>query len=267
MKVVSLGYRSDLMLLALRGSSIEEHVDCLVVRTPDNPTYHWGNFLLLQAPPAPGSVAQWTARFHAEFPDAEHIAIGVDGTDGAAGDPDELAAAGLWPDLSTVMTTEAVHEPPHPNRAADIRMLCDDRDWQAALELKEANNTDYEPVAYRAFAIRTMDAMRRLQERGCGEWFGAFSDGRMVSGLGVYTDGSGIARFQSVDTHPVHRGRGLAGTLVHTAGRYMLDRPDVHTLVMVADPGYGAIRIYRSVGFSDTEQQVQLLRLPPADRP
>jgi hypothetical protein len=33
----------------------------------------------------------------------------------------------------------------------------------------------------------------------------------------------------------------------------------------VADPDYLAIRIYRSVGFSDTERQVQVTRKPPED--
>ena len=35
------------------------------------------------------------------------------------------------------------------------------------------------------------------------------------------------------------------------------------TLVIVADPGDEAIRVYRSVGFDGTETQVQLLRKPP----
>jgi hypothetical protein len=35
------------------------------------------------------------------------------------------------------------------------------------------------------------------------------------------------------------------------------------TLVMVADPDYLAVRIYRSVGFKDTETQLQFV-VPPA---
>ena len=34
------------------------------------------------------------------------------------------------------------------------------------------------------------------------------------------------------------------------------------TLVMVADPDYVAIRVYRSVGFDGTETQLQATRLP-----
>ena len=63
-----------------------------------------------------------------------------------------------------------------------------------------------------------------------------------------YTDGNGLARLQAVDTHPDYRRRGLAGTLVHHAGAEGLTWPGVQTLVIVADPGDEAIRVYRSVG-------------------
>ncbi len=68
-------------------------------------------------------------------------------------------------------------------------------------------------------------------------------------------------------THPDARGRGLAGTLVHRVSRYGFDELGAQTLVMVADPDYLAIRIYRSVGFADTERQLQVERRPGAERP
>jgi len=76
----------------------------------------------------------------------------------------------------------------------------------------------------------------------------------------VFSDGSGIARFQDVDTHPDHRNKGLAGTLVYRASQYALDEMAAQTLVIVADPAGPAIRIYRSLGFGDAETQVQLQR-------
>jgi predicted GNAT family acetyltransferase len=116
---------------------------------------------------------------------------------------------------------------------------------------------------WQGFQGRRLQTMRRLQDGGFGAWFGAFQAGSMVSGLGVFGDGSGIARFQAVDTHPEHRNRGLAGTLVYQAGQYALQEMAVQTLVIVADPEEPAIRIYRSVGFRDAETQVQLQRNPP----
>jgi predicted GNAT family acetyltransferase len=135
-----------------------------------------------------------------------------------------------------------------------------DADWLAALRLQEASYDDGDPEGWQGFRGRRMQAKRRMQEEGFGAWFGAFSDGRMVSGLGVFGDGSGIARFQDVDTHPEHRGKGLAGTLVYRASQYALNEMGAHTLVIVAEPDGPAIRIYRSVGFRHAEIQVQLQR-------
>jgi hypothetical protein len=49
---------------------------------------------------------------------------------------------------------------------------------------------------------------------------------------------------------------------VHHVSRYGFDELGARTLVMVADPGYLAIRVYRSVGFSETETQLQAERSP-----
>jgi hypothetical protein len=104
---VSLGYRTDLMLLGLQGSVIEQRTGYQVVRTTAHPTFYWGNFLLLDGPPAPGTVSSWTGTFARGFPGAEHVALGVDGTGGDAGDEAELAVAGLKAERSTVLTAAA----------------------------------------------------------------------------------------------------------------------------------------------------------------
>jgi ribosomal protein S18 acetylase RimI-like enzyme len=260
MATVSLGYRTDLSLLGLQGSVIERRADYQVIRTPANPTFHWGNFLLLDRPPAPGTVSSWMSTFAREFPGAEHVAIGVDGTSGDAGDEAELATAGLEADRSTVLTAAATSPPPRPNEAAQLRMLDSDADWEAALGLQEAVHPYSEPEGWGGFNGLRLLAMRQMQAQGFGAWFGAFLAGQLVSGLGVFGDGSGIVRFQSVDTHPEHRNKGLAGTLVHKASQYAQQDLAAQTQVIVADQTGTAIRIYRSVGFRDAETQVQLQR-------
>ena len=250
------------MLLGLQGSVIEPRADYQVVRTPANPTFYWGNFLLLGGPPAPGTVTSWMSTFAREFPAAEHVALGVDGTDGDAGDQSELATAGLAVERNTVLTADVTSPPPHPNETARFRTLDSDADWLAALELQEAVYPGGKSEGWQGFAGRRLQARRQMQAKGFGAWFGAFQDGRMVSGLGVFGDGSGIVRYQDVDTHPGHRNQGLAGTLVYRAGQYARKEMAARTLVIVAEPVGPAIRIYRSVGFHDAETQVQLQREP-----
>lgn len=266
MEPVSLAYRTDLMMLALQGAEIDDRGDHLVVRTPAQPAFHWGNFLLYAEPPGAGDLDRWTSAFRAEFPDAGHMTFGIDTTDGAAGESEALAAAGLEAELSAVLSAQALHEPPRPARDTELRILDGGDDWAQAIELRRSDEeAGPDPGGGEAdFLTRRMVAMRALQDAGRGAWFGAFVDGRMVSGLGVFTDGRGddgsIARFQSVDTHREFRGRGLAGTLVHHAGRHAFAELGARTLVIVADIDSQAARVYRSVGFAGHEFQAQLAR-------
>jgi ribosomal protein S18 acetylase RimI-like enzyme len=258
-EVRSLGYRTDLAILALEGSQVIDRGDHLVIRTPGSPDYWWGNFLLLPGL-MPGSGSTWMARFAAEFPDARHVALGLDETDPGTVDPGELA--GMTMERNAVMTATTVHAPPRRNTEAVVRALEGDADWRQSLELAAALYAD-EPGGAAGFLTSRAAAKRALTEAGHGAWFGAFLDGTLVSQLGLITGAAGLARYQSVETHPAARRRGLAGTLVWQAGTAALTAGTT-TLVMVADPEDAAIRVYRSVGFTVTEPQLSFIR-PPAD--
>jgi GNAT superfamily N-acetyltransferase len=265
MDVVSLAARTDLALLRLGGSEITDHGDYLVVQTPHNPGYWWGNFLLLSAVPAAGEAAAWLDRFAMELPGAAHIALAFDGVAGTVADLAPFAELGLVCEASTVLTATAVHEPPRPNREATYRALTSAADWAQSVDLQVANREDRkEPdeAQYREFAERKVATNRALAEAGHGQWFGAFLDDRLVTQMGLVRAGPGLGRFQWVETHPQARGRGLAGSLVHHVSQWGLDELGLTTLVMVADPDYVAIRIYRSVGFVDRETQLQAERAP-----
>jgi ribosomal protein S18 acetylase RimI-like enzyme len=264
MHVTSLGLRTDLALLQLGGSTVEDRGDHLVVRSPHNPGHWWGNFLVLAGPPPADRVDRWLERFADEFPDAAHIAIAFDGVDGSRDDVSAFVERGLRIEADAVMTATSVHEPPRPNRVADYRALAGEDDWTQLVDLRMACvDEDLDPAEYHDFTVAKVETVRRLVESGAGAWFGAFEEGRLSSGMGLFRAGEGLARFQSVETRPEARGRGLAGTLVHHVARYGFDELGAHTLVMVADPEYSAIRIYRSVGFTETETELQAER-PPA---
>jgi ribosomal protein S18 acetylase RimI-like enzyme len=256
-KVRSLGYRADLAILALEGSQITDRGDHLVIRTPGNPDYWWGNFLLLRDL-RPGSGRAWLARFAAEFPGAQHIALGLDETDAGTVDRGELP--GMTMEQHAVMTTTSVHAPPHANTKAVFRTLEGDADWQESLDLAAAVHKG-EPGGDAGFLAARLAAKRALTESGHGAWYGAFLDGSLVSQLGLIANKSGLARYQDVETHPACRRRGLAGTLVWHAGATGLTG-DTSKLVMVADPADVAIRVYRSVGFTVTEDQLGFIRRP-----
>jgi len=260
MEIASLANRTDLAMLERSGSRIADRGTHLVVRTPDNPTFWWGNFLLLAEVPADEeAAAEWLAEFEREFPDARHRTFGIDRTDGTVDDLAAFTALGLDAEASSVMTAEEVHEPPRPNTEATYRPLASDDDWAQQIEVARAG----EDIGYDlAFVTAKTRAERRLVDGGYGAWWGAFEGDRLLASMGLFTASEGLARFQNVKTHPDARGRGLAGTLVHRVSRYGFEELGARTLVMVADPHYLAIRIYRSVGFAETEHQLQAERKP-----
>ena len=288
--ITSLGFRTDVALRVLEGAEVTDRGDYLVVRSPDNPDFWWGNFLLLAGWPAPGTADSWLARFAAEFPLARHVTLGVDsagvdsagvdsagvdsagvdsaGVDGAGEDsvhdgviPAEFLAAGLEPQRDTVLTCAAVGPPPHPSAEAEIRRLESDADWQQSVELTVRC---FGPGESRDYLEDRTAVRRRLTLAGRGAWFGAFAGGRLLAQLGLFDAGDGYARYQHVETAPEARRRGLAGTLVWHAGRYGREVLGTSTFVIVADPADVAIRVYRACGFADRQRQFGFER-PPAD--
>lgn len=262
MDLRSLAFRTDLALLRLAGSEVEDLGTHVAVRTPANPTFRWGNFHLLPRPPRPDEVEEVLARYDADFPEARHRTFGVDGTEDQRDALAGLVAAGLTADPATVMTADSVRRPPRPHEGAVLRQLRSDEDWAQRVEVSVATELAGDGLddeaAYRTFATRRAAADRALCEAGHGTWWGAFVDGRLGSVMGLVDAGDGLARYQTVETHPDLRGRGLAGTLVHRVAQHGFEVLGARTLVMVADPGYLAIRVYRSVGFEDTETQTLL---------
>jgi len=260
-RVTSLGFLTDVALRAGEGAEVADRGDYLVVRSPVNPDFWWGNFLLLAGWPAPGTGDRWLARFAAEFPLARHIALGVD-EDGAGDEDDrpvpaEFGAAGLELEQGTVLTCATVGPPPHPNAAAEIRRLESDADWRQSVELARRCFDHGEPGDYLAIM---MAARRRLTQAGRGAWFGAFAGGRLLAQLGLFDAGDGYARYQHVETDPEARRQGLAGTLVWHAGRCGREVLGAGTFVIVADPADAAIRVYRACGFAAAQRQFSFER-------
>ena len=263
MNVASLALQTDLALLERSGSTIEDCGDHLVVRTPRNPTFWWGNFLVLDAVPTLERIDAWLDRFVAALPGARHRAIAFDCPDGTV---DELAGfteRGFTADASSVMTARSVHPPPHPNTEATYRPFSSDDDWTQSVALALACHDGYEENHLEFVTLRA-ESNRDLVADGHGAWFGAFVDGRLVTQMGLARAGKGLARFQSVETDPAFRRRGLAGTLVHHVAGYGFAELGAETLVMVADPNDDAIRVYGTVGFTATESALDAELAPPA---
>jgi GNAT superfamily N-acetyltransferase len=262
MDIRSLGFRTDLRLLEMTGSVIEERGTHLVVRSPANPTYFWGNFLLLRQLPFPGGEREVIGAFHTEFPLAEHVAIGVDGTEDLTEQLAPFAAAGLEVDSGVVLTTGALQAPRPVDDDVVVRPLEGDDDWERRARLSHRLWGSTDETTFMTFARRKNEQERALVGRGLGRRYGVFVGDELVSTAGVFVTHAGIARFQSVETHPDHRRRGLAAAVVHAAGEHALATYGIEVLVIAADADGDAIRIYRRLGFADAERHNTMQRTP-----
>ncbi len=260
MQIHSLGYRTDLIFPRFDGQILDRGT-YLVIRTPSNPTFYWGNFILFPAPPGQGDLDAWKALFAREVgtpPEVRHFAFGWDTIHGETGVVQPFLEAGFNLSQSVVLTARQVSPPPKFNPQVVIRPLTEDWEWQQAEQNQVAcREAGHSLEGYQVFKRDQMNRYRRMSRAGLGEWFGAFLEQRLVADLGVFADGA-VGRFQSVGTHPDYRRRGICGTLVHQASLHAFEKMGVETLVMVADEHYFAAGIYESVGFRPAEHQVGL---------
>lgn len=263
MHVESPGLATDLALLELQGSTIRDRGDHLVVRTPENPTFWWGNFLLLARAVPAQDVPAWVERFEREFPGARHQTFGfADST----GDFDGWRERGFDVERDvTLFITKVPTWLPMDEREVSIRHFAERSDWRQSAELGASDVVIRELEARLVFEQRRAAAQKSLVDEGRGAWFGAFIGGRLVAKVGVVRLGT-RARYQDVVTHSGYRRRGIAARLVRVAGEWALTHPAVRELVIVAVEDGPAVRLYERLGFEEAGRHVGVERaIDPAE--
>ncbi len=264
----SLGMLTELAL-QLPASRLEDRGDHLVIRTPGQPGYYWGNFLAFRDPPGPAAAVEWPQRFEAAFGaerDVRHMAFGWDDPTGAPGHAADFAPAGFVLETGSVLTADAVRPPARPTEGLMVRPLAGDADWAAATTNQLVSRVaGLNPGPYEVVKRARMATYRAMAEAGRGAWYGAFMGDRLVADLGIFMVGS-VGRFQAVGTHPDYRGRGVCATLVHAAAAHAFTALGAGRLAIVAEPGEAGDRVYRSLGFVPTERFAGTLRMPAGDK-
>ena len=223
MEIASLGFRTDLMVLGLGGSEIERHARHVVVRTPANPTFWWGNFVLFPDAVERAELAGRLELFAHAFPDAEHVAWGIDSTDGTAGDEEALVEAGFEVGRDTVLTATELRA---PVRAVDanLRPLRGDADWHQALDLHVACSDPADEAVTEEFLDGQVSAARTLTELGHATWFGARRNTRIGDDV-IWRLGGGVHTIVGVDVHATKR-----------LGAFIAFRADADALVSLGAP-------------------------------
>ncbi|MCU0300624.1 MAG: GNAT family N-acetyltransferase [Candidatus Nanopelagicales bacterium] len=256
-------WASDLAVLRLGGSVIEPHADHVIVASPQNPGFHWGNFVLVTDAGAGHDLARWVACFDEHFPEADHLAIGLP----LEPDRQRCAEHRLVAEAEVVLVAaEAPAGPALPDGYL-VRGLREE-DWAAVVDLDLREDGTASPElgepgpgrsdpAHRLFLQRRTETRRRLVAGGHATFLGAFAPDRSLAAvLGIVLCGPvggarQLARYQHVVTAAEHRRRGLASHLLAAAGRWAAERGadawEIH-----ADPGTAAHRLYDRLGFGES---------------
>jgi ribosomal protein S18 acetylase RimI-like enzyme len=258
MKVKSLGYNTDLIFPAFDGEIIDRG-DYLVVKTPSNPTFYWGNFLLFARPPGKGDYQRWRELFAKEIgqpPQVMHQALGWDSTQRESGVVQAFLDQDYHLEHSVVLTAKRKDLIPKSSPEIILRQLDNEADWEQSIENQVlCREAMFSEDGYRTFRQGQAARYREMSSAGLGTWFGAFAGDQLVGDLGIFCAGD-LARYQAVCTHPDFRRRGIAGSLVYQAALYAFEHHAVETLVIVAEAESPAQRLYQAIGFQITEIQL-----------
>ncbi len=263
MKLESVGHQTDLFFLE-EDSIVEHHADAIVIKSPSNPEFFFGNYLIFNRSNTELDVHHYVERFNQAFSDAKginHVAFSWD-----IGFPiDQLSIpASYSKDLLRSLTFQGDMEPPK-KLPFFIKPIETDSEWdqvktsQAALMLEFAQD-DVEKML-----TRRISNYRRLIENGEGIWLGAFDGSTLAGNLGIFHRNN-LARFQNVSTTAQYRSRGICKTLIKTAVQLVEQKNPYISFVIQTEQGSIAEQIYLSLGFIPTEEVVAVYQYKKSDR-
>ena len=261
MKIQSLAFKTDLFFHRFTGVVLE-YEDHIVVKTPTNPSFFWGNLLYFSHPPKKESLEKWINIFQHEFHSmsVNHMTFAWDSKEGIEGEAQDFVKAGFNLEKSIVMIADSVKKPSKLNSMISIRPIQTSEEWKSVIENHVLCREDhFQEEPYRQFIIKKIRDYRMMLDQKKGHWMGAFLGEKLVGNLGVFSE-NGLARFQMVGTHPDHRRMGVCSTLVYHTACFALQEMKVSQMVMVADPDYHAAKIYQSVGFEPKEMMIGLCK-------
>src|SRR5690606_35550565 len=149
MDLKSFAITTDLFFARAAGEVIDRG-NYLVVRTPSNPGFHWGNYLIFPEPPQSGDEERWPAIFKTELKDISgirHIALTWDQEE--AGDCIALFKdKGFAFEAHKVLAAEAVQKPAKCNTDVVIRVIESDAQWEYTIQIQLTMNEQYEPQTF-----------------------------------------------------------------------------------------------------------------------
>jgi ribosomal protein S18 acetylase RimI-like enzyme len=234
-------------------STFEQRDGYAVVETPARRDFWFGNMLVLDAAPSPDEYAAWLslcARTFAERGVRRYVVQWE-----TAGSADDLTAVAL-PNVElhrNVVLCYPGSSLSVPDSFA-IRALESDGDLAAACALDVA---DAEP-AHADFVRWRFGLVAGDCRAGRAHVFGAWEGERLTAFAGVYLTPD-YARFSTPVTGRAFRRRGIFSALCARIVALAAERTPAARIVIVAEEGSDAERLYRKLGFEPAGRQYALV--------
>jgi GNAT superfamily N-acetyltransferase len=224
-----------------------------VCRTAERPDYLFGNYLILDQPPARQQLAGWLDRAAAAFAAPPEPRTAVLQWEQPDRYPDgELPGGTLIEQLVLAGDGPAIDRPAAPPADTDTVEVASDGQWDELVRFAARETaTDEGWTRWRYQQYRALGAACR--------WLVAIADARIVAAAGLVSDAGPdrYDRFQEVVTAADRRRRGLATRLC--AELLRRTRRPGRLAVAVADPATGADRLYRGLGLEPVGYQYTVL--------
>lgn len=245
---LSLAYKTALMFPRFEGV-VEDHGSRLAVRTPNNPDFMWGNYLLFDRPPEFSDVEVWPRLYESHFGRSPwFMTFGWCNGEVQESVRSGFAAKGFVHESDTVLVMNALVEPKRMHSELTVTPVTDSKTWGLVLDahirhLCHGRNRE----AQIAFEKNRFLTYRRMFEENLGHWFVAWKNGEPVGDMGIFVRDS-EARFQEVITYPAYRRSGVCRTLCYHAAKTILGRFGNKTFVTItSEPD--ARSAYEDIGF------------------
>jgi ribosomal protein S18 acetylase RimI-like enzyme len=245
-------------------SQIEEIEGGWIIRTPENPTWNWGNLLILKNAPLAKDAEHWIDLFRTQIRPLDRGTIMTWDTGELASDAAAaFDALGFSMSTGSILTLRDLQRPLHFNSNVElIEAGRDDALWESAVQIDvDAFAAEFGGPKYEPYARKRIAHQRKMVEHGMGKWYVATIGGEMAGSLGIFS-GDSFCRFQDIAVRKDFQRQGIASTMTHEVARRAREEWPALTQVIIAESNGNAQRIYRSVGFEEHSVS-QALQMKP----
>ncbi len=252
-----MALRSELVVLS-HSCEIKEKVDYFVIRSLQNPNFHWANFLIFKQSANENDLPKWEEHFCAEFPEFVHQHRAFTWIKGE--DVPNFKIGEYLLEKTVCLTAKDVQQVQQIHPAITLRRIQLEQEW-LELEKKQTERVSPEELSpsFLNFNKQRFRDYKAMVDNNLGDWFIADLGGEWVGDLGLF-HGEGMGCYQNVTTYPGFEGRGIAHALVYGSAKYALKNYPIEELVIVAEENSRAQKIYQNLGFKVVENRTNLYR-------